>query len=415
MAAVFDIEKIAEGSYASILRIILKVDPTHFSICKLMPIKPNDAKGPKYDSRTFLDDAVAEVKILSLMRDVPGFVILRENGARVLQGIIPPVLQKLLNAWEEANPNETPISCEYSEEQYWVLLEMVDAGIDLGALLENGFADGTRLHEETPGARLTPYQTWDIFWGVAEALAAGEDLTSFEHRDVHLSNICIKRKGSGCGDDKDETQMLSKTTRYTDLEVTLIDYTLSRATFGEHEVLANSMQDSGLFLQESKAENERDRENDQHQYDTYDRMRQLVLGSARHLLDKRGRAKLWKKYVPETNLLWLHHLLFVLLRDTQKQRTAHLDYTQDKLVKFLVKIRNDLDPEKMDEWVYRSAKDVVNEERAAEVERGERSLDKEFEGIRTRYSGISDGGQGSSKGYSGINDGGEGSSKDISK
>jgi hypothetical protein len=64
MAAVFDIEKIAEGSNASILHIILKVDPTHFSICKLMPIKPNDAKGPKYDSRIFLDDAVAEVKIL---------------------------------------------------------------------------------------------------------------------------------------------------------------------------------------------------------------------------------------------------------------------------------------------------------------------------------------------------------------
>ena len=316
------------------------------------------------------------------------------------------MLQKFFNAWEEANLNETPISCEYSEEQYWVLLEIVDAGIDLGALLENGFADGTRLHEETPGARLTPYQTWDIFWGVAEALAAGEDLTSFEHRDLHLSNICIKRKGSNCGDDTDETQMLSKTTRYTDLEVTLIDYTLSRATCGEYDVLANSMQDSGLFFQESKAENERDRENDQHQYDTYDRMRQLVLGSARHLLDKRGRAKVWKKYVPETNLLWLHHLLFVLLRDTQKQRTAHLDYTQDKLVKFLVKLRNNLNPGKIDEWVYKSAKNVVNEERAAEVERGERSLDKEFETIRIRYSGNR---------YSGINDGVERSSEDISK
>ena len=389
----------------------MKVDPSQFSICKLIPIKPNDAKGPKYDLRTYMDDAIAEVKILSLMRDVPGFVNLRQDGARVVQGIIPPVLQRAFNAWEEANPHETPISCEYSEEQYWVLLEMVDAGTDLGELLENGFPDGTRLHEETPGARLTPYQTWDIFWGVAEALAAGEDLAKFEHRDLHLSNICIKRKGSGCADDTDETQMLSKTTRYTDLEVTLIDYTLSRATAGEHEVLANQMLDKTLFWQESEAADERVRENDQHQYDTYDRMRKLVLGSARYLEDKTGRAKVWKKYVPETNLLWLHHLLFVLLRDTQKQRTAHLDYTPDKLVRFLVKIRNELDPEKIDEWVYRSAKDVVNEERAAEVERGERSLDKEFEGIRTRSSGFSDGGQGSGKAYSGIDDGGQGSSK----
>ena len=223
----------------------------------------------------------------------------------------------------------------------------------------------------------------DVFWGVAEALAAGEEYAKFEHRDLHLNNICIKRKASRSADDSNATQAPFNINRYTNLEVTMIDYTLSRTAIEEDEVLANSMQEPGLFNQKSKAKNKREAENDQHQYETYDRMRELVEGNSRDRPKHLDTATLWKRYVPETNLLWLHHLLFILLRDTQKYRTVHMDYIQDKLVRTLVTIRDDLDPKKIDDWVYRSAKDLVNEERAAEMERGERPLERELEGTAT--------------------------------
>ena len=156
------IEKVAEGSYASILRMQLKTDPDEYSIWKMMPIKPKNAEGPMYIDQTIIEDAIAEVRTSSRMSEVPGFVEVRTKGVRVLQGIIPPVLQRVFAAWEEANQLEAS-SYEYSDDQYWLLVEMSDAGTDLEVLLKNGFPDGTRLNKRTAGARLTPYQTCMYF------------------------------------------------------------------------------------------------------------------------------------------------------------------------------------------------------------------------------------------------------------
>ena len=156
------IEKVAEGSYASILRMQLKTDPDEYSIWKMMPIKPKNAEGPMYIDQTIIEDAIAEVRTSSRMSEVPGFVEVRTKGVRVLQGIIPPVLQRVFAAWEEANQLEAS-SYGYSEDQYWLLVEMSDAGTDLEVLLKNGFPDGTRLNKRTAGARLTPYQTCTYF------------------------------------------------------------------------------------------------------------------------------------------------------------------------------------------------------------------------------------------------------------
>ena len=364
------IEKIAEGSYASILRMQLKNDPSGFSIWKLMPIKSKDATEPEYDYQTFIEDAVSEVKALSLMSEIPGFVELRKQGVRVLQGIVPPVLQRIFTAWAEANPDEATNTDEYSENQYWLLIEMSDAGSDLEMLLKKGFPDGTRLNKERSGSRLTPYQAWDIFWGVAEALAAGEMHAQFEHRDLHPGNICIKRKASTAADDSNATEAPANIIRYTDLEVTLIDYTLSRAKLGQDEILVNSMQDKELFNQYSEDEN------DQRQYETYRHMRDLVEGrptegSYGRRSKQTDTTKLWRKYVPKTNLLWLHHLLFILLQDTQGYRSVRMTGIQGKLVKILVTILGDLDPEKVDEWIYPSARLLVE----VEVLRRRQSLD----------------------------------------
>ncbi len=107
------------------------------------------------------------------------------------------------------------------------------------------------------------WSVWDVFWGVAIALGKGEEearfevsqdagshalkgkltsLLSIQHRDLHLGNICIRSAAhpvvrslspdTTCSSPTElTTRALDPNRRlgFTDLETTIIDYTLSRA------------------------------------------------------------------------------------------------------------------------------------------------------------------------------------------
>lgn len=66
--------------------------------------------------------------------------------------------------------------------------------------------------------------TWDVFWGVVLALGKGEDDVGFEHRDLHMGNICVSKRQWSL-DEIDPRKNLG----FTGIETTLIDYTISRA------------------------------------------------------------------------------------------------------------------------------------------------------------------------------------------
>ena len=75
-----------------------------------------------------------------------------------------------------------------------------------------------------------------MFWGVVIALAKGEDAVGFEHRDLHMGNICVSKRNrlssNHVGGDPghiDPTLKLG----FTGIETTLIDYTISRAEIAQ--------------------------------------------------------------------------------------------------------------------------------------------------------------------------------------
>ena len=352
------ITKVAQGSYASILRLALPKEPFTYTIWKLMPLKPRHGKGSRMEGATCIDDAIAELRLLEAMSKTPGFVEFR--SAMVLKGAVPKELEDVEKLWRNEEHNRSQLSgeeedaCEeereYGPEQLWLFVEMSDAGEDVEHWLKRDL--GT----------IGPRDVWDLFWGTVEAVAQAEAEMGFEHRDLHLGNICVKNQKSqidrssdgsfGTGEGASGSIVERSAgepliSRFTDLEVTLIDYTLSRASIARttslndspghamtpaspsplpeqedatHEILANSMRDYGLFTQDSADHF------DQLQYDTYRHMRGIMLqhhsrGTRKSQLDgaRRGRRPKvrtedqWKKFMPATNLLWLHHVLVVLM------------------------------------------------------------------------------------------------------
>ena len=334
-----------------------------------MPLKSKTGRGSRQVGATFIDDAIAELKLLEAMSKSPGFVEFR--SARVLRGIMPDGLRAAHDEWEselkESEKENLGERTEYGQEQLWLFVEMTDAGTDLETILKGGLEGATTLGMKACQGCIDVFEAWDIFWGVAEALAHGEQHSHFEHRDLHPGNVCIKRRSQNPDDSfNDGIQPLIK--RFTTLEVTLIDYTLSRATI-EHnedestedtevETLANSMRDKGLFQQNSEVEL------DQMQYDTYRHMRDIMHSHHRGRRKQQG----WRSYMPMTNVLWLYHLLTVLLKKTAilnaqwEVDEVTLDKCQAMTAFRLNDLRRVMDPEKMRKWEYRSATELISQQ-----------------------------------------------------
>ena len=249
------------------------------------------------------------------MSSTPGFVELRSTY--IAQGPWSQHLRDVDAGWwdglhenQQEEVGESHGNVGWDAEQWWCLIEMSDAGMDLEGWLR-----------ERKAKHVTVLEAWDIFWGVVEALARGEG-EAFEHRDLHAGNICVRHRDK----QKDQAQEMPEqeeeegmVRRYTDLEVTLIDYTLSRAEVvlsnqidGEEEieVLANSMADPELYRQHSKIPA------DESQFNTYRLMRDVARQHAQDLYLPRRSPLPWQEFMPKTNMLWLHHILSILLAAT---------------------------------------------------------------------------------------------------
>ena len=115
---------------------------------------------------------------------------------------------------------------------------------------------------------------WDVFWGVVIALGKGEDDVGFEHRDLHMGNICVSKKHRLLNQDgEDDLTRIDPNMKlgFTGIETTLIDYTLSRAeiasgTIEGNEDVAYLDLEKDMSLFEGDAEEE-------YQYEIYRYMR----------------------------------------------------------------------------------------------------------------------------------------------
>jgi len=335
--------KIAEGSFGSILRLHNKTDPTQFTIGKLMPLRARRGAGSKTSSFTRVQDAASETEMLITMSNYQGFAEFRR--AEVLHGKLPPSLKHAYKKYNDRHPSDSKTKVEFGDHQLWLFLEMSYAGTDLEEIFKK---------QSRKKYHLSVRETSDIFWAVALALAIGEAEVRFEHRDLQVQNICIKRYSQFIKTQGDEERLGFK--KYTDLKVTIIDYTLSRATLEDSRVIFNPMEDEGIFKGQGD-----DDSDEVLQYDTYRSMRQLVKNSSTTLTKGRINAVKWDTFVAGTNVLWLYYLLKILLRHTARHNEREdLAARQDADIRSnLEQLCLKLEPESSERVNYRSALELV--------------------------------------------------------
>jgi len=303
-------------------------------IIKLIPLNAANPRAARYQSFTSIPSAATEVQLLSKMQAVPGFVEFR--GACLLQGAMPEELVRLwteyLHSGRTVESRDPRARASYLKEQLWLVLELSDAGVNLedlergrglglpNVISRDGGEEGDVREEEKkerereePSKGVTTPQAWDIFWQTALALAKSELYCAFEHRDLHLGNICVRQlppphppsTSPPPPPPPDPSTPASAaiptpiSISSTGLLVTLIDYTLSRAssTAAAGAVLAyDFLADEALLAGDGDL-----------QYAVYRRMRNALDGRAATAFE------------PRTNLLWLHHLLVKLRAATVRE------------------------------------------------------------------------------------------------
>lgn len=347
--------KIAEASYGEVYRLSviksedapqMSISRNEESVLKIIALQPPVSTLPtqkrdrqravkKAEAMSKPADVASEVKLLQRMSSIPGFTNFRD--ARVLQGRPPQPFVAAFAAFnaaqkaDEKEPSTFPDparKASYREDQLWAVIEMQDAGTDLERLVERRRCGSI-------------WAVWDVFWHVVLALAKGEEAAEFEHRDLHLGNICVRNPDHDAADAGavDVRRKLG----FTGLEATLIDYTISRAAMPTASSDARNAEiayldlskDSHIFAGDSAEE---------YQYEIYRYMRSAVFlddALARYPPagaplpssppphptpphshpqplpaphPAAGETRSWSQFHPQTNLIWLHFVLHTLLK-----------------------------------------------------------------------------------------------------
>jgi serine/threonine-protein kinase haspin len=246
----FEITKIAEASFSEVYRLSARATTNRLaqeSVLKVVALKtpPNaplpcqsqtravrDREGQVAKEmaeraendqwKSEVDDVLSEVKLLQNLNHIPGFTNFRD--LTILQGRPSPSFANAWKAWNKERPrgkkSEFPDPSKktsYDDTQLWAIVEMQDAGTDCEKLMERGGLSSI-------------WEVWDVFWGVCSSVAKAEGTCRFEHRDLHMGNICVRSSQTGA-DILEPTvrDPLRQKFRFTGLDTTVIDYTLSRA------------------------------------------------------------------------------------------------------------------------------------------------------------------------------------------
>lgn len=155
------INKIAEASYAEVYRVNSNKES---SILKVMQLKiPSDSKSLACNTSIDASDVVSEIRIMSTLTEVPGFVTFKE--AHLVRGKPPGAIVVAYEKFRNGTSTHSsfPHPKNFTDHSIFLALELGDAGL----VLEN-FAV-TQID-----------QVWDIFLSVVVALCRAEVTYQFE-------------------------------------------------------------------------------------------------------------------------------------------------------------------------------------------------------------------------------------------
>ncbi|RHZ59553.1 hypothetical protein CDV55_103634 [Aspergillus turcosus] len=319
-----EVVKLAEGSYGEVYKMRLREEVCMKEmsksklarlraygdgVFKVVPLRAQSGPGSK--KFTSIEEIVSEVKMLKHLDPIPGFARFRE--IHVVQGRFPDSFQAAWDHYKKTkddcmNPNPSSKRA-YPDTQLWAIVEMDDAGCELEKFSWSSI-----------------FQIYDIFWGVAMALARAEEYALFEHRDLHLGNVCIKTtRSDGCmappSDNDIMRQSWTSGFGLSTLETTIIDYSLSRA-----ELRASDDSDELVDIASSDLDKKQifdaiGRDEDEILLrDTYRHMRaEVYTGNPVDTEKTPDIPGIWAEYAPRTNLIWLLFILKNLLKNRKSE------------------------------------------------------------------------------------------------
>lgn len=302
--------KIAEASYAEVYRI---TNSHGSSIFKLMQMKISiDEESLQSDCTSIPDHFIPELRIMNLLADMPGYV--RFKAAHLISGKPP---KAFVDAWHE-------FILEH-EESLFTDPQTLNSGVSLFLAIELG--DAGMVLENMLLSHIE--YVWDILLGIIKALADAEVHFQFEHRDLHENNICVAFTG----------EELIPIDPYSSLrfglsgiEITILDYGLSRATVENGDTVFNDLEKDLVVFHSTARE-----AIPAMQFDSYRRMRNYLLTGRKTKTDKKwhvaqdppeptkpesskavkgqekgsGRQE-WSESMPYTNVLWIRYMLAYL-------------------------------------------------------------------------------------------------------
>ncbi|KAF7546882.1 hypothetical protein G7046_g9172 [Stylonectria norvegica] len=309
--------KIAEASYAEVYRVTNDRGTSVIKVIRLSsPIKPQTKaqvrSGLVDEEPHSEEDVQGELQISEWLADIPGFVVYKERY--VVQGKTTPQLLETHQAFQKRMKRQDPDRAQFypSPSRYldgtrFLVVELGDAGKAL---------EDWELVSES--------QLWDIFFLEAIALARAEDLVMFEHRDLHEGNVCIKQI-------KPPREMGPRSQGffgYSGLDITILDYGLSRAedldTDDATPVAFDLEKDLSVFTSTHAS-----------QCKVYRQMRSFMIRADRKCLPPEAHKKpyekgidgplSWDAYAPYTNVLWLAYLYEYIVKNFvgDKKELAH--------------------------------------------------------------------------------------------
>ncbi|KAJ5726712.1 uncharacterized protein N7483_008069 [Penicillium malachiteum] len=317
----------SEGSYGEVYKLRLREESNRPAVSKsklakltaygdgvfkVVPLRAQRGLGSK--KFTTIIEIASEVKMLKYLDPIPGFARFRE--IHVVQGRFPDAFQSAWDYYKETRDdclNPDPANKKaFPDTQLWAIVEMDDAGCELEKFSWSSV-----------------FQIYDIFWGVAMALARAEEYALFEHRDLHLGNVCIRSGRSNGSMDPPSSMEIARRNSpsgfgISALETTIIDYSLSRADLR----LADLSDDSDGVVESASSDLDKKQifdaigqdEDEILLRDTYRYMRATVYTGNPLETEKTPNVPgIWADYAPRTNLVWLLFILKNLMKNRKEE------------------------------------------------------------------------------------------------
>lgn len=309
------IVKIAEASYAEVYRVS---NERGTSIIKVMRLESPIKAQTKTQERARLVDETprsdaeiqGELRISEWLADIPGFVMYKERytvQGKTTKGLLEThqAFQRRLKRQDPGRAQFYPSPSRYLDGTTFLVVELGDAGTAL---------EDWKLTTES--------ELWDIFLLEAIALARAEDLAMFEHRDLHEGNVCVRQVSPPKDPPPAETG--GPRFGYSGLDITILDYGLSRAedlSIDMARPVAYDLErDLSLFTSDHAP-----------QCRVYRQMRSFLMRADRRCLPPEehdtpyppgadGNPLSWEAYAPYTNVLWLAYLYRYMVDNFQGDR-----------------------------------------------------------------------------------------------